>query len=589
MSHTWHSKKTEKCSASDARLKIVAILFILLALFIIYRLVVLMIFQHNFYLVMAADSHDVSTQLIPKRGQVYLQDTRTHEEYPLAMNRDYFLIFADTRDIKDDGTAQDATNKLAQIFNYDQIKSAELFAKLNRRTVAYFPIEKKVEEDVMQKIKELNLPGIGIVRVPYRYYPEGRLGSNVIGFLGKNENGGDVGRYGIESYWQEELSGSKGYLSGAKSAIGGIIPLTDWTTQPAVDGADLLLTIDRTLEDKTCERLRQAQAEYQAKSAALIIMEPQTGAIRVMCSSPDFDPNNYSQVTSPSAFNNDVIFTPYEAGSVFKAITMAAGLNEGAVTPETTFVDTGVRADLCKTTIRNAQDKTYGRQNMSSILENSINTGAVFVAEKLGKTKFVDYVKKFGFGVKEGVDVDIEAAGNISTLNEKKGDRVDCYAATASFGQGITVTPLQLVNAYSAIANGGNLMKPFVVDKVRYSDGRVEKTKPKIIRQVVDKKAAMLTMAMLINVVDKGHAQKAKVKGYYIGGKTGTAQIPVPGGYSDDSIQTFIGIAPADDPKFVMLIKFEKPQVTWADSTTAPLFGELADFILKYYQIPPTR
>jgi len=318
-------------------------------------------------------------------------------------------------------------------------------------------------------------------------------------------------------------------------------------------------------------------------------MDPINGAIRAMCSLPDFDPNKYNEVKSAGAFNNSSIFTPYEPGSIFKTVTMSAAVNEGLVTPQTTFVDTGSRADFCQTPIRNAADKVYGLQSMSGVLENSINTGMVFVAEKLGKDKFKKYLNDFGFGTRLGLELDSEMSGSISTLSANKGNKIDCYAATASFGQGITVTPLQMVSTYSVIANGGKLMKPYIVDEIRYADGHVEKTKPKEIRQVIEKKAALLTGGMLVNVVEKGHAKMAKILGYYIGGKTGTAQIPGPGGYTTETNHTFVGIAPVDNPKFVMLIKFEKPHSPWAENSTVPLFGEISDFVLKYYGIAPTR
>lgn len=573
----------------DTRLRVLVVFFILLSSLIIFRLIMLMLVQHKFYVLMSADAHDVFSHLFPKRGEIYLQDSRTKEEYPLAINQDYFLLFADTRFIKDEAVAQEVTAKLTEIFGYDEIKKGEVFLQLNKRTDAYEPLEKKIDEETMKKVKDLKLPGINFTRIPFRYYPEGRLAATVVGFLGKDKDGNDIGHYGIEGYWQKELAGTGGYFSGAKGALGAMIPAAGWSTKPAQNGANILLTIDRNLEYQTCGRLEKARREYGAKSASLILMDPNTGAIRAMCNTPDFDPNNYSQVSSTVYYNNHAVFTAYEPGSVFKTITMAAALNEGVVTPETTFFDSGSRAELCKTPIRNAMGRSYGLQNMSGVLENSINTAIVFVEEKMGKKKFIDYLNNFGFGIKQGIELDTESAGNISTLNLKKGDRVDCYAATASFGQGITVTPLQMATAYSAVVNGGKLLKPYIVDEIRYPDGRVIKTKTKEIRRVISKQASLLTTAMLINVVDEGHAQSAKVKGYYVGGKTGTAQIPIPSGYSEESEHTFVGVAPADDPQFVMLIKFEKPKLLWADSTAAPLFGELSDFVLKYYKIAPNR
>lgn len=573
----------------DSRLRLLLVVFFLLAMLISARLALLMLFQHDFYVALATGSHEFYSQLYPKRGTIFAQDTRTKEEYPLAMNRDRFLVYADTRAIKDDKTAEEAAQKLAEIFQYDEAKKMSLYFQLNKRSDPYEPIEKKVDEVLMEKIKDLNLAGIAFERQPFRYYPEGNLAGSVVGFVGKDENDNDVGRYGIEGYWQKELAGKGGFLSGAKAAAGVLVPLADWSYAKAEDGADILLTIDRALQFKACDTLKRAKEEYGAVSAALVLIDPQTGAIRALCSAPDFDPNNYGEVKSASNYNNTAIFTPYEPGSVFKPIAVAAALNEGIITPETTFIDIGERAGFCSKPIKNAAGKIYGLQTMNGVLENSINTGMVFVAEKLGKQKFVDYINNFGFGVKEGIELDTEIAGNISTLYEKKGDKIDCYAATASFGQGITATPLQLAAAYGAIANGGKLLKPFIVEEVRYPDGRIERTKPKEIRTVLDSRATMLLRGMLVNVVDKGHAKAAGVEGYYVGGKTGTAQIPAPGGYSEETNQTFAGFAPVDDPKFIMVVKFEKPQRAWAENTAVPVFGEIAKFALQYYQVPPAR
>ncbi len=573
----------------NLRIRAVWAVFLLAAAVLIWRLAVLMLYQHDFYTALSAGSHEFYNNLFPSRGTVYIQDARSKEEYPLAMNKDFFLLYADTRAIKNNETAEKTAEKLAEIFQYDDEKKIAVYLALNKRTDPYEPIENKIEEKTAEQIKSLNLPGLNFVRRPARYYPEGNLASTVIGFLGKDSQGNDIGRYGVEGYWQKELAGSGGFLSGVKAAVGGIIPLAGWSLKQAEDGADILLTIDRTLQYQACERLSEARENYGAVSASLVIIEPSTGAIRAMCSTPDFDPNNYNKVEAVDFYNNTSIFTPYEPGSVFKPLTMAGALQEGVVTPETTFYDSGERAGLCAKPIKNAMERSYGVQNMSQVLEKSINTGVVFAVEKLGKKKFLEYVENFGFGIKEGIELDSEASGDISSLSKNKKDSLDCYTATASFGQGITATPLQMAAAFGAIANGGKLMKPYIVEEVRYSDGKIDRFKPKEIRQVIDSRTAMLVRGMMVNVVENGQAKSAGVKGYFVGGKTGTAQIPGQGGYSQETNHSFAGMAPADDPKFVMFIKFEKPKRAWADSTAAPLFGELAKFILQYYQIPPSR
>jgi cell division protein FtsI/penicillin-binding protein 2 len=352
---------------------------------------------------------------------------------------------------------------------------------------------------------------------------------------------------------------------------------------------NLVLTIDRTLQFEACKILEEQRRFYQAETAALIIMDPNTGAIKTMCSSPILDLNKYNQVESGDAYNNQAVYTSYEPGSVFKPIIMSAALNEGVITPDTTFVDTGSVEVGCKKPIYNAELKSYGLQTMTGILENSINVGMVFVANKLGKEKFKDYVGAYGFGVKTGIELDTETDGTIDSLSISKNNNIDCYTATASFGQGITATPLQLVNAFATIANGGKFMRPYIVEKKIYPNGKEEITKPREIKTILDKRTANLLSGMLVRVIDTGQASNAKVPGYYMAGKTGTAQIAEKGQYTAETNHTFIGFGPVDDPKFVMLVKFGKPKVNYSSSTAAPTFGKVAQFIMQYYHIPPSR
>ncbi len=574
---------------TDGRIRAAAGILIVLSGMVIVRLFILMILNHGFYTQIAAGSQELYEQLYPKRGSIFIQDTRSGEEFPLAINRDLFVVYADTRKIDGDETAEGIAEKIAATLQYDDEKKLKVYTQLMKKDDPYEPIEQNVTEETMQALKVQSLPGIGFVRRPYRFYPEGRLGAHVIGFVGKDQDGNDIGRYGVEGYWNSDLAGKAGFFEGSKSAQGGWIPLAGRVFEPAYDGADLVLTIDRTLEFYACDKLKQKAEEFGATSAALILMDPQTGAILANCSVPDFDPNTYNKVDTVDVYNNTAIFTQYEPGSVFKPLTMAAAINENLVGPQTGFYDKGYADGICAKPIRNALDKVYQAQTMTGVLENSVNTGMVHVVQQLGKERFRQYVEKFGFGVKEGIELETETSGTIDSLSLNKGDVVDCYAATGSFGQGLTATPLQMVTSFAALANGGKLMRPYVVSEVRYPDGKVTRTKSKVINEVISPRASALISGMLVSVVDNGHAKSAGVKGYYIAGKTGTAQIAGPGGYTDETNHTFVGFGPVDNPKFVGVIKFEKPRRAFADSTAAPLFGDIAKFTLKYYGIPPTR
>ena len=579
----------DEAAAETARLKIAALSVVGITCILVVRLFFLMILQHGFYTALAAGSHTLYEQLFPDRGSVYIQDSRTGEEFPLAINKDVFTVFVDTRELETEDDATHVADALAAAFSYDDEKKLDVFYRINGKDDPYEPIEQVVEETFAESLRAQDLPGLGFVRQAVRYYPEGSLAAQTIGFVGKMDDGSDIGRYGIEGYWQEELAGTGGFLEASKSLKGGVIAFAGKSFQPAKDGADILLTLDRTLQYKACERMRVAMEEYGATSGSLLILDPKTGAVRVMCSLPDFDPNAYNKVDDVRVYNNTTIFTPYEPGSIFKPITMVAALNEEKVQPDTYFYDGGSVDAHCAKPIKNAENKSYKDQTMTGVLENSINTGMVHVVQQLGKYPFISYLESFGFGVKSGIQLDSETTGTINALYVNKKDDVDCYTATASFGQGITATPLQMASAFAAIANGGKVMRPYIVQEVRYADGTIDRTVPEVLRNIVSSHAASLLSAMLVRVIDSGQAHAAAIPGYYIAGKTGTAQIAGPGGYSVDTNHSFVGFGPVDDPKFVMLVKFEKPKRAYADSTTIPVFADVGAFLVDYYHIPPGR
>jgi cell division protein FtsI/penicillin-binding protein 2 len=582
-------RQNSQKKAQNMRLAIMFGVFLVFGITIIVRLFFLMILQRDFYLALASGSQEMYEKLVPERGEIFIQDSRTREEFPVAMNKDYFILFADTRQIESDKTAEEIATKLSPLLGYDDEQKLALYLKLKKENDPYEPIEQKVEQNLAESISTLNLPGIGLIRKSYRYYPEDNLASHVIGFLGKDEQGKDIGRYGVEGYLNSELSGSGGFMEGLRGASGSWISIAGKAFKPAQDGADILLTIDRALQFTACEKLKQGMQEFGASSAALVIMDPFSGAIRAMCSEPGFDLNLYGKVDSVDVYNNTAIFTPYEPGSIFKPLVMAAALNEEVLAKDSIFFDSGSRTGLCAIPIRNAGNKSYGDQSMTGILENSINTGMVYVAERLSKKKLIEYFNSFGFGIQTGLGLDVERTGNFDVLSINSIDKFDCYSATASFGQGVTATPLQMAVAFSAIANGGSLVRPYIVDEIRYSDGKIERTKKQEIRQIISNKTASVLGGMLVNVVDKGHAKQAGVKGYYVAAKTGTAQIPGKGGYTEETNHSLIGFAPADDPKFVMIVKYEKPRRAYAESTAAPIFGQIAKFALQYYAVEPKR
>jgi len=611
---------------------------------IIFRLFSLQIVNADFYQTMSEGQHSFYEELFASRGSIYVKDWRGEDEYLAATNEPKAFIFANPRKIED---PVEATKSIARLLGYEIVintptdrnieatnipKTAQildgvfgdetqvettaqtetevgaqdatttatgeetgpseyelLLARLSKSDDPYEPVARNVDDDTLQKILALDILGIDYVLEETRSYPESNLGGQIFGFVGRNNDGGKEGFYGLEGYFDKFLAGENGFLNTETDASGRWIGVGKRTFEPAIDGGDLLITVDRTIQYIACKKLREGVERFDADSGSLVIMEPKTGKILALCNVPDFDPNIYNMVDDIGVYNNDAISTPYEPGSVYKPIVMAAALDVGAVTPNTTYDDTG-EVKLEEYTIRNSNKKANGIQTMTEVLEKSLNTGMIFAMREMGQEAMRKYSHDFGFGIASGIELINERAGNLASLDKIS----DIYFATASYGQGITVTPLQLASAYSALANGGTLMKPYIVSEKRYADGRVEETKPQVVRQVISKKTSTTISAMLVSVVENGHSHLAKVPGYYIAGKTGTAQVAKEngGGYfpGDYTKATFAGYGPVEDPAFVMVIMLDHPRAsTWAEYTSAAIFGDTASFLLQYMQVPPTR
>lgn len=577
--------KARNVDPSARRLTVVRVGLVLAMALVVSRLFYIQVLSHGFYSALASDQHGIFSELFPERGQIWLTDPKSPDgQFPIAVNKTLTMVYADTRNLTAEET-EAAAQALAEALSLDE---ATVLEKLSVPDDPYVPIQGKVDDDAVAGLRELDLAGIHFSPQTFRYYPEKQTACHLTGFVGSSEEGERVGRYGVEGHWDEALSGQQGFLASERDPAGRFITAGNHDFQPAQDGADIRLTVDRNIQFIACEKLRDAVGQFQATGGAVVILEPDSGRILAMCGSPSFDPNQYSQVSRMSDFNNPATYYAYEPGSVFKPLTMAAAIDVGAVTPKTGYNDTG-SVEIGKYTIRNSDGQAHGWQTMTQVLEKSLNTGAIFAVRELGADRFRKYMEAFGFGELTGVEIDKELPGDISSLSRHG----DIWSATASYGQGVTATPLQVAAAFGALANGGKLMRPYLIDEVSYPDGRREKTEPQEVRQVVSKRAADLVSGMLVRVVENGHGKRAGVPGYWVAGKTGTAQISDPNGdgyLKDDFIGTFVGFAPVDDPAFVMLAKVERPQgVSFAESTAAPLFGEIAGFLLQYLEIPPDR
>lgn len=561
------------------RINLLSIIFFVLALLIVVRLFNLQIIQHNFYTALAEGQHSIYQKLFPERGEIYVQDHWSEDRHSIATNIDLNLVYAVPKQIED---PEKATETLAPLID---LPEEELLLRLSKEDDVYEPLEHNVSDEKWQAIQSLNIAGIEAIKEKARFYPEGEMFSQLVGFVGYKDDE-RVGQYGLEGYFEEALAGKQGFLRTEQDAGGRWITVGDTLIEEAQNGDDLILTIDYTVQFYACDKLQEAVLRHGAEEGTVIIMNPKTGAIIAMCNAPTFDPNKYSEVTDLGLFINSAVADQYEPGSVFKSITMSSALELGKVTPTTTYHDEG-QVQIGKYTIRNSDSKAHGTQTMTTVLEESLNTGSIFAVQQVGNDAFYDFVQKFGLGKKTGIELEGENPGDVSPLSLKK----DIYSATASYGQGITVTPLQLITAYNTIANGGKLMKPYLVDKIIKENGFEIKTEPEVKAQVISASTARTLGAMLVSVVNKGHAQRAQIPGYFVAGKTGTAQIAKQDGIGYESGRhndTFVGFAPVDDPAFIMLTKINDPKdVDWAEGSAVPLFGEIAKFLLDYYQIPP--
>ena len=565
------------------RFKIIIFITFVCGALILGRLFQLQIINHNF------NSPIINEQIIPaSRGRIFIREKENL--FPLALNLNQYHLIVDPQLIREEDRVVEVAEKLAPFLDIisqgqsqfikedsqtDDFK--DFLLRLSKKDDRYELLRKDLTVQEFEEIKSFNLPGVSFNSVSKRYYPEMEFFGHLTGFT-RIIDEKQQGQYGLEEFFDQGLTGIAGRQIKKLSSL-----QIYRTVRKAQPGVDIVLTVDRSLQFFVCNLLEKAIKDYKADSGSIILLSPKTGAILALANYPYFDPNEYSKVQDLSLFKNSTISDSFEPGSIFKIITMAGALDSSTVTPVSLFKDTGfVKID--GETIHNVEDENFGTVTMTEVLEESINTGAVYVADLLGRESFRNYLKKFGFGGLTDVELSGEVAGDIDNLEREQ----LIYLATASFGQGIAVTPLQMVAAVGAIANSGQLMQPYIVDEI--IDGKkITKRKPKAIRSVISSSAAAMLSSMMVSVVESGYGSRAKVSGYLIAGKTGTAQVPQSGGgYSDEVIHSFVGFAPATDPEFAALVKIDNPQEErFAAATAASVFGDLAEFVLKYYNIPP--
>ncbi len=513
-----------------------------------------------------------SLNVASKRGEIFSSDG-----YALASNKLEYLLYANPRVID---KKTEYAEKLSKVLDIDE---ATISAQLDKE-LFWVKIANRLNEKEKQAVENLKLEGLGFEQENLRFYPEASMAAHLVGFLGKDELGNQQGYFGIEGLYNEQLEGRPGRLYVVKDALGNPV-INDIREEKRINGRDLTLTIDRTIQFIAEKKLKEGVKKYEAQGGSVIIMEPSTGKVLAMASVPNFDAQTYWEF-DPASYVNPVISKLYEPGSTFKVLVMAAALDLGVIKPDTQCTICAGPVKIGEYEIKTWNNKYYANTTMTEVIQHSDNTGMVFVGRKMGLDNLIQYFKKFGIGEKTGIDLQGEVTGEIR-------DRDSWYPidlATATFGQGISVTPMQLVTGVAAIANGGNMVKPYVVDKIETDEGKVITTEPEIRGRAIKETTAKVMTWIMVNSVDKGESKWTRLDGYKVAGKTGTAQIPVEGHYDPrNTIASFVGFFPADEPKITMLVLVNRPKTSiYGSETAAPIFFSIAREIVNYYNIPPS-
>lgn len=512
---------------------------------------------------------------IPKRGEI-----RTSDNFPIAANRLTYLVFANPKQIEED--AEKTARLLSPVL---QIDEATLSARLSLNRY-WVPLKPNVVHKEKLDIEKLKLSGIGFEEQAVRFYPEASLAAKLIGFVGKDDQGNNKGYFGLEGYYDRQLSGKPGLAIQIHDALGRPILAKMNDRSAKVDGRNLILHVDRSVQFILETELKNGIEAYGAQGGMGIIMDPATGGILGMSAFPSFDQRNFQEY-SGDLYLNPIISSSYEPGSTFKPLIMAAALDSGLVEPDTQCPICDKPVEIGGYTIKTWNDTYQPNITMMNVIRDSDNTGMVHMAQLLGLDRMIGYIERFGIGKLTGIDLQ----GEMAPIIRPRDSWYPIDLATASFGQGISVTPIELLSAFSSLANAGKRMEPHVVAKVETPEGEIIDIPPKVINKTISEKTAKIMREILVNAVKKGEAQWAAPKGYRIAGKTGTAQIPIGGRYdATKTIPSFIGFAPADDPKFVMLIVYDRPTTSiYGSETAAPTFFKIATKLLAYYGISPTE
>lgn len=582
----------------DIRIDILLLIFLIIPLLLILRLFQIQVLDHSKYRAMAQEQY-WNLQTIPaKRGDILSSDG-----YPLATTQVSYLLFIEPKKITNKAETTKALATVLSEINKFELKDPYSFYEKKiddtlNLDLYWAKIQNELSPEEKYQIESLNIEGIGFEEEPKRYYPEKTLTSHVLGFVAHNEFGEPQGYFGIEGYFDGDLKGKPGRIIEEQDALGAPILVGGYKRVDSIDGRSIVLTINRAVQYLVESRLRASVEEYGAKSGTVIVMDPFSGDIIAMANYPTYDPANFNDFGDNDDENDELlagaskkiertnlaISQTYEPGSVIKGLTVAAAIDLKIVSPETTFVDSGP-VQYSDYVIDNWDFKHYGVQTIVELLQKSNNIGAAWVGHKVGSKDLSNYFKNFGLGKKTNIDLEGEDTGIIRDYKSW----TDIDLATISFGQGVSATPLQVLNGFNAIANGGRVMRPRIVKTV-VDENKVIEIPVTVEKEVISKKTSATMVDMLTKAVSGGESKYFNIKNYNIAGKTGTAQIPEKGTYNPNKTNaTFVGFL-SESKKFSMIVKLEEPSSSiYAAETAVPLFMRITEDLVKYYGIPPDK
>ncbi len=561
---------------------------------ILIRLFYWQVIQSDALQATATTQYQHVNELTAQRGEI-----KTQDGYTLVSNAIRYRLFAEppiiqnataaassiapilTEFRQNERTAKQAVLATSSAVSPSRDSSEEIIlteSKLKQAMVqdrSWVALDHSIDSETKERIKALDIYGIGFDRYFVRSYPEASIAAHVTGFVGKDAQGNDTGYFGIEGSLNRELSPQNGKLRHWADALGrGLFNTDSSVITPAISGRTVTLTLQRDIQALLQQELRRAMLQYGASAGEIVIMDPKSGAIKGLAATPQYDPHYFYEFET-DRYKNPTLTELFEPGSIFKVLTVAAGLDTGVITPESPCNICDGPYKYGSHTIRTWDDTYEANISMRDALARSDNVAMIDIAQRLGSDTFKGYLEAFGIG--SALDLELQEDGK--TPFPQKWGPVEL--ATRSFGQGVSTNSLQMVRAVSVIANGGTMVRPHVVAAVTDpTTGEVHETQTAVLERVISPEAARDTTAMMVHAASKGEAQWTATDAYTVAGKTGTSQIPdESGGYKEDAtIASFIGFAPANDPSFVMLVKLEEPTSSpWAAETAAPLWYDLAD------------